>query len=281
MTSFQKVIKGAAICFAIFLTVTIVGTIGKAAFGLVTVVTNTNMGKIEEIAEDYDNADILSISIDNSVGKLSIVQGDGFRVEGVSVGNNFKTKVTNDGTLKVTNKDVTISWFTNFFDGKRSGNSEITIYVPEGFKAKKIDIDNGVGELYMEDMETAKLDIDLGTGDCYGKNIVSDKTDINGGVGSVHFKDVTFTDLELECGVGDLTIEGKILGKSEINCGVGSLELITELKKEDYELDIETGLGDIYINGEKTSNIKNANQGAKHSLDIEGGISEVEIEFSK
>lgn len=281
MTSFQKVIKGAAICFAIFLTVTIVGTIGKVVFGLVAVVSNTDMEKIEEISEDYNDADIHSISIDNSVGKLSIVSGNNFRVEGVNVRNNFKTKVTNDGTLKITNKSVTISWFSDFFDGRRTGNSEITVYVPVDFKAKEINIDNGVGELYMEDLETVKLDIDLGTGDCYGKNIVSDKTDIDGGVGSVRFKDVSFTDLELECGVGDLTIEGKVLGKSEINCGVGSLELIIELKKEDYELDIETGLGDIYINGEKTSNIKNANQGAKHSLDIEGGISEVEIKFSK
>lgn len=280
MTSFQKAIKAAAICFAIFLTVTIISAIGRAALGFLFIFNNVDSKRIAEVSESYEGEDISRIIIDNSVGDLYIIEGSKFYVEGTNVGKSFRAKVANNGTLKITNKNVSFGWFTDFFREGQIGNSKITIYIPKGVKTETIQIHNGVGELHMENFETEFLDVELGTGDAYATNIISDKTTIDAGVGNVDFENISFTDMDLDSGVGDTTVEGKILGKSDIECGVGDIELIIELGMDEYDLDIETGLGDVYINGEKTSNVNVDNKGADHSLDIQGGVGEVEIKFS-
>lgn len=279
MTSFQKAIKTAAICFAILLTVTIISGIGRAALGFLFMFGNIDRESIAEVSESYENEEIQSISIDNSVGDLNIMEGSKFLVEGINVGKRFQTKVTNNGTLKITNRNISSGWFSNLFTRGEFGNSKITVYIPKGFKTEKIEIHTGVGELHIENFETEILDVELGTGDSYATNIISDKTTIEAGVGDVHFEDISFRDMELNSGVGDTTLEGNILGKSDIKCGVGNIELRTELTMDEYDLEIETGLGDVYINGEKTSDINTDNKGAEHSLDIDGGVGEVEIEF--
>lgn len=273
MNTFQKIIKYAAIAFAIILTVGILsGLVGVVA----TVVTVFDGVEDETIDFSEDFTGVESLDIDSKYGKLSIKPGDQFRVEATNVSDKFRAKV-NNGTLIVDELDFKFLWFD--FGKTIRRNARVTIYVPENFNAKRIEIDNGAGEVIVENLSTDVLIVNAGVGEITGHNISARTVKASGGVGDIKFTDVNFTDVEFDSGVGDVRLDGIITGDSEFDCGIGNVEIVINGSREDYNLDIDSGIGSIKINGSKISSNYKDNYKSDHSISINGGIGSVEINF--
>lgn len=278
MNTFQKVIKYMAIAFAVLLTVIII----SGAAGLISMVVSPfSSSTIETI--DYSQVfldEIENLDINSKYSKLVVKPGGQFKVEATNVSDGFKVEIINR-TLVVEESNL----FNRFIDFNFSifSNKQaiITVYVPDDFNARRIDIDSGAGNVTLEELTTNKLIINAGVGDINGFNISAKSVEVNGGVGDIGFTDVNFADVEFESGVGDVKLEGKISGKSNFDCGIGDIEIKIEGFREDYALDIDSGLGRIRVDGKKISSNYRDNNGADMILKIDGGIGDVDIDFNK
>lgn len=277
MNEFQKVIKYLAIAFAIFLTVVIIGGISTAIFSLAGVFNGvTASGDTVDINKSFE--DVKSISIDHGIGTLKVKVGESDKVEIIAnnVNENYTIEKNFGGNLIM--KSKTKFWLFNWFDGD-DFKSDITVYLPEGFIAENFEIDAGAGNVNIDSLETKKLEINGGAGDVKGKNIVANTVDINGGVGNVDFEQVELHDTTIDSGVGNVDIEGYLFGKTDIDCGVGNVDLNLKGTTDDYNIKVEKGLGNIRINGEKYSSLNWNNLTAENSIDIDGGVGEISIDF--
>jgi DUF4097 and DUF4098 domain-containing protein YvlB len=230
-----------------------------------------------EYSKDFKNVERLNIN--HKVGKLNVRPGSGFKVEASNVSDRFRAEVVN-GTLIIDEPDFMrrFLWF-NF--GTSREKSVITVYVPEDFNAKRIEIDSGAGNVSLENLTTDYLKINAGVGEIYGKNLTAMRVDADGGVGEMKLLEVNFTDVDFSSGVGSIDIEGMIFGKSDFDCGIGSVRINLKGARDDYALKVNAGLGNVRINGDKVSGEYRDNFKADNTISIDGGIGDVNITFRR
>lgn len=280
MSSAQKVIKGLAIAFAIFLIINIFSAIilGTSIFSLYlldrypseqqkTKEENKVVQSIETIENLKEN---VRLKIDLKVSNLEIKEGSTgvVQLEKQNVSTNVTCKVIGD-TLEIREKNQ--NWFKGI-----DGQSKLIVYLPKNMILDMLNISMGAGLAEVQDINTEKLDIDAGAGKITLTNISSKKTNIDGGAGKLTINNAVLNDLDLDCGVGLTRIAGDIRGKSKISCGVGRTELDLIQTKDEYTIRTETGIGSITLNGEKCLDDGNYGNG-ENIIKIDGGVGSVEI----
>ncbi len=287
MNQFQKVIKYAAMAFAVFLTVFILGSI-VSGLGLVfrvfnigdnfISIRNNNGGVVmdnQSITKSFNDVD--RIYIKHGAGSLVVRSSD---VDMVSVSvsgddrNDYKVR-TSGRTLNIEQKGQVF----NLFNWNKDWRSKVVVTLPKGLILEDLDIDAGAGELTIEDFAVKDFNLDAGAGSVRINRVEAYKTDINGGAGEVVFSDVLFSDSDINCGVGRLDFDGKLLNKNDISAGVGEVSLKIQGKRDDYDIKIEKGLGEIRIDGQKFKEVNIRQSGSRHSLDIEGGVGSINVNF--
>lgn len=276
MNTFQRIIKYAAIAFAIFLTVGILSGIIGAVSGIVSVFSGEEVNTID-YSKDFK--DIERLNINHKVGKLNVRPGNNFKVEATNVSDRFRAEVVN-GTLIIDEPDFMrrFLWF-NFATSREK--SVVTVYVPEDFHAKRIEIDSGAGNVNLENLTTDYLKINAGVGEIYGKNLTAMRVDADGGVGEMKLVDVNFTDVDFNSGVGSIYVEGMIFGKSDFDCGIGSVKISLKGARDDYALKVNAGIGNVRINGDKVSGEYKDSFSSDNTIRIDGGIGDVDITFRR
>jgi DUF4097 and DUF4098 domain-containing protein YvlB len=292
MNSFQRLIKYCAIAFAILLAIGIISFMVNVALTVVSFASGNGFhsgrisrkNSIEFTSKDIDTIDfdetftgVTGLDIDNSAGNLEIVAGDSFRVEGTNVFEGFEAKKNDNGTLVVSDNESGFHFFGIRFNGFNSPNSKITVTVPADFVAEEVRIETGAGTVTLEELTTEYLYISAGAGNIKGSDLIADKVKLEGGVGSIDMENVTFKNASFECGVGNVSLSGVLLEENKFDCGVGEVILELQGKLSDYDLDIESGVGNIRVNGEKIEEIEHTNRFADHSIEVDGGVGGVRI----
>lgn len=293
MTEFQKIVKGFAIAFAIFLTISIVGGIFSAiSFGIggLNQIGNRNestAGENEEQLNYYDADKVKSIKLEQVACNIEIVEGEEFSVFSQNV-TSYKEKLNSNGVLKIENDSLPFFFFGTQANGK---TAKIVITVPketdlrkiaidggagniklEDITADKLEIDAGAGNINLNDIKVSELDIDGGAGNMEGEVITANKVEIDAGVGNVELYEVDFADIDLDCGMGNVKISGMVKGDNKIDCGVGEVEILLADKIDAYDFTVETGVGNIIIDGKKYGEVNHTNSAANYSFDIDGGV---------
>lgn len=123
---------------------------------------------------------------------------------------------------------------------------QLDIYIPQSQEVEKLEIDAGVGDWQVGD-EFLKC-----------KN------------------------LEIDSGVGDCTIRADITGKLDIDGGVGDIHLILKGGEEDFNYDIDGGIGSLDIGDSHYSDLGNEEKIDNHAskdIKIDSGVGEITIEF--
>lgn len=141
--------------------------------------------------------------------------------------------------------DSSNSWRIFGFD---SGHVRLEIYIPQSQEVEKIEIDAGVGNLEAGDefLKCRELDIDSGVGDCTIRADITKKLDIDGGVGEIR-----------------LTLKGG---------------------EEDFNYDIDSGIGGLDIGGAHHSGLGNEEKihnDASKDIILDTGVGAVTIGFEQ
>ena len=271
MTAFQKVIKYLAIAFAIYLIIMIVGVIFSlfaVIIGLEKWSNSSNQEIVEHNITEYSNVEKLDIKL--GVCRLEIKEASQIKVETSDVTDKFKCELKN-GTLKIEDNKMN----TNIFNNKVP---EVTIYIPRNYKFNEIDLELGVNNSNIYELSGKDISIEFGVGKARIDSLNGEKVEINGGAGETKIDNVNIEHLDLEAAIGSIVINGKILNNSEIVSGIGRLEVNLVGEKDNYELRLERGIGNLEVDGEKVREDENIGNGTIKII-IEAGIGETEINF--
>lgn len=148
----------------------------------------------------------------------------------------------------------------------------------------KIEI-NDVAEtiwIYIPENSLRNVDIDVQAGTIYIENLIANSLDVNVEAGEAVIQQFKVQEAEFECGAGRIEAFGNVERDLDASCGAGEILLSLNGKKEDYNYEVECGIGEVLIGDESHSGIGTTDRhshGASKEMNIECGIGSVTVEF--
>lgn len=266
MSNTQKIIKNLAIAFAFFLIFNIISGI-MYGVSLFSNIVNDKEGlkHLEEIKE-LTSSDAKILSIDLNTTNVIIKTGDTFKAE-------------TSNKYIVTKQDQDKIYITERNHKAIKKQPKLIIYVPINMILDSVEINGGAGRIQIDALITKLLRLDLGAGKVDINNLqVLNKTKIEGGAGSVDIKNSILNNLDLSIGIGKFNLDAEVLGNSTIEQGIGSIDLNLIGISDDYEINVEKGLGSISVEGKNVKDNETIGNGF-NKIDIEGGIGSINIDF--
>ena len=194
------------------------------------------------------------LDIELKYDELILEEGDSFCVRVYDDnGKNVTVKESSD-TLKVRSTK------------KLSKTRKVCISYPEDVKLQELEIEMGAGTVYLNrDIETEKLSVEMGAGEFDSKN------------------SVTAEEADLEIGTGSMTFADLSAKKISGECGLGELDLTMTGTQENYNYDLECGVGNLDVGSDSYSGLGReksiSNTGADRKLDLECGMGNVSVNF--
>lgn len=266
MTTFQKIIKYAAIAFGAYLCVIIISAIVLAittifgiTIGMNTIEESFNNSNQEVIKSlNYEYIGIEKLDFELGMCKLNIQNDetltDKIKVEMKNTSDKMYCK-QNGNELKIEDdKNVSMNFFKS-----RNIVPEITIYIPENQEFVNVDLNVSINDVNIEKLTAEKAKIETGGGRCI-------------------IKDITAKQLDIEGGAGETIIENSKADKLELDAGVGRLELNLLGSKEKYMIRPSVGIGGIIVDNQSVENKKTIGNGDRR-INIDAGVGEVVVNF--
>lgn len=249
MTRAQLIIKYAAIAFALFLAISIIGGIVGAVGILAGLTSGTESATGEETTLTVDEP-VTRMDIELGAAELIIRTGDAFSV---TENSEYITCKVQGGTLKI--EERSHGW-------KVDTAGTVVIELPQGQVFETVEITAGAGKVTVDGL------------------VANREVDIEGGAGEIDIRGSQFTDLDLELGVGKITLEAAILGDSSINFGVGEADVTLLGSAADYTVRMDKGIGSAKLDGVEMQNGVKYGTGAAN-VDMDGGVGSVTLRFSE
>ena len=275
MNTFYRVVSGAAaICIGLGV---LLGGVGFLLGGRVAQLPDSGvrfrgwdwgpnpLWGSDTVTASYTGSGIRKLDFELNCMDVQLAEGDDFWIEAKQVnGKRFTTKVEGD-TWKI-RCDSNHLGSRNSLVGRNWDRNvpQVTITVPRGFVAEKLELELGMGELAVYDFATQKSDLEVGMGNMTLENFTSGKCD-------------------LDVGMGSLVLLGKVTGKGTIHCGMGSVEMTLEGQESDYGCSATVGMGSVVLGSENTGGLggeMTRRKDAPNFFDIDCGMGSVEIYFN-
>ncbi len=271
MTQTQKIIKYAAIAFAIFLIISIFSTIINLISFVINTVSPDNSS--EAIKETYsiEVSESKNIELELKSISLTVKRGDSFKASTNS--DNIKVIQNKNGKLKIIEK--------NHFDIiSINKTSEILVLeIPESFELDEFDLEAGAGIININGLTAQSISFELGAGEVTVSELyVKKDADIDGGAGKLTIEG-TIGNLDLDMGIGELNLNARFTSQSEINCGVGNANITLIGNKEDYKLNINKGIGTVKVDGSPLGDYKVSAKPNAVKVNLDCGVGNINIDF--
>lgn len=264
-------------------------------FGIVLVVIAACNGVTSEDiptfskTEEYSNVKSLDFQI--GYGKLTVEEGDGFRIEAEHLSDkNFKSYVENGTWVIKSNRGRRYQLFDADIDLDHVGNwnfdttPEIKLTVPKGFVADQVDFDIGAGVIEADKLNAKNGKFSVGAGTITIDNLkLSDKSEYEIGAGQMNLNHLDAKDITVDCGVGHVVIEGNVTGYNNISCGLGAVTMNLTGDRNDYYYNIKDSLGNVEINNENYFNIdgkKIGNETADNKFVLDCGVGSITLDIN-
>jgi len=237
----------------------------------------------------YEMKDIDDIQITMDAGRLYILPGDELRVESHGVNSDFFECAVYDEVLSISSY---MPGLFNVMENNNSGyNPEIKVYIPAGFEADDVNIQVDAGKCRIEGLKAEKLGayISLGALEIMGSEMEYIHTNVSGGKMDIQNVNADEGEFNVDAGkldvnglraktvkgnvsAGSAKITGDIKKEGYFYCGAGKLDLTLRGSKEEYDWDVNVGMGAISLGGEKF------NDNASTSFEGQGKCPEISLD---
>ena len=147
----------------------------------------------------------------------------------------------------------------------KNNKSKIIVYLPEDLELQEASLDLGAGVLYIEDIKVGSLDVEIGAG-------------------QANLDQFHAGELDVSCGAGQVVLSGEVTAEADLECGTGEIIYHAVGAEEDYNYDLESGIGEISVGSQKISGFgkdKFINNNAYKTIKISCGIGKVSVDFKK
>lgn len=191
--------------------------------------------------------------------RLELSDVDQVTVETDHIGKDIGFSCTQDGEeLKLKTKD-------KFLDRNKQGEGTITIYLPENDCLEELDMSLGAGYLWMD-------------------GVCADKLELDAGIGEAELTDLYAGEAKIESGVGKVTASGVVTRELELNAGIGCIDYTAAGCEEDYDYEIQVGLGSVECGDSDYSGLsfeKEIDNHAGRKISVDCGMGSVKIQFDE
>lgn len=203
----------------------------------------------------YELSKVKNLEIDLKAGELCMkaYQGDEIQVKIAREDRNYVKVSSGDDFLRIEGM-------------KKIQKGTIIVYYPENLKLEQLKVEVDAGEIEIENtIQTNFLDISIGAGELQVDGPVYTQSAM------------------IEVGAGEVEISYISSDSLEGNCGVGSMTLGLEGYEEDYNYNLECGLGEIQIGDNMHSSIgdhQEIDHGNKNkNISLSCGMGEIVLTF--
>lgn len=244
-------------------------------------VSSTDLHNTGDSSESYDESageyggygwrerfsDIRKLEIDVTCLEVELMEGDGSEIfvdtSNISQDLLGDLEVSGKGEeleIELKNRNVWEKLANNAFDESKG---TLLIRIPAGMQFEKAKIQVGAGILRADELRAEELDIEVGAG-------------------QVYLDSFTAQELSLECGAGEADLYGEALREAKIECGIGTVNYTAAGSQEDYNYEVECGIGSVTV-GEDTysglGKVRKIFNGGSKKMAIECGIGLVDVSF--
>lgn len=219
-------------------------------------------GVLDEIKTYEITSNIHALDIEINAADFKIEYGNQFFVE-----SNLKNLSVSErgGILKVVDKIRSSVTYTD---------AMLTLHLPHGISLEEVKIETGAANVTADTLSADFLKLELGAGNVeFGCLNANQHAQIEGGAGQITVSSGTLQDLSLRLGVGRLDLTAALLGESKLNLGVGESKITLIGDRDDYEIDIQEGIGSITLSEDI---VLNSGMG-QHHVQINGGIGSADL----
>lgn len=213
------------------------------------------------------------IDVDVGLANVTVTEGEDYTLfissDSALGGYGLKWEVK-DGVLKIRDDGTAghaeiNNWddFKNMF-GIDASAMDVVITVPEGAVQNKLKVKTGLGDVFISGLEMGKkLEAETGLGDvqCY----------------EVRTRD----EVKLETGMGDVTLavdEAYSGAEYDLKTGMGTVEASLNGYETDWKYEAKTGMGTVTVNGADRG-AKAERKGGSYELEAETGMGDVNLYF--
>lgn len=188
--------------------------------------------------------------------------GDSVIVDTSDVNEKLKDRLIleqEDGELKIEDQTTHNLW--KKISIKDAGT--MVIQVPKDRALEDVSLEVGAGQLSIESINAGCLDLNVSA----GRAVV---------------KQFEVKDLNVDCGAGEAKLSGTVTRNSEIECGVGRIELALTDGQNDYDYELDCGIGQLKVGNDSytgLSNKRHIDNGTGKKMEIDCGIGEIEVSF--
>lgn len=269
----KRVIKYAAVLFALVLSVSIIGSCLMAGVKLVQRLVATSEGTEEykdiwyrkengDIVflgitigsrsdgksgmESFAAADVHSLYLEGGHGFMEVQewQQDYFSVEYENIPDDYE--IYNDaGILTIVREKAVFSLGVTF-----DKPSKIYVRVPEGTVLKTAEVSNASGSMTITGISAEKLFVDKGSGSADISGITAKNSVFDSGSGSINVRDSSLGVTEVDSGSGGVNLENVVAENLVLDSGSGRVDISGELTGKCL-FDSGSGSVNIVIYGEE------------------------------
>jgi len=225
----------------------------------------------EFLADSFENLDF-----DLTAGSFEIVEGDSDKI---IVRSAKKIDMAQSGkTLTVvTDKGVKVHSF-----GIANKGHHVEITLPKDKKFHNIELEVGAGQLEADSLVAEDIKMHIGAGSIIVDTLTCEEGEIVVGAGEAIINEGVCGKLDLEVGLGDLQYDGSLSGDLDAECGMGNMDISLDGKEEDFNYQIEVGMGSITVENNSYGGMaqsKEIDNGADAKMDLDCGMGSINIEF--
>lgn len=238
-----------------------------SALFLTACVTEPDVVGTTEIYEI--SSDVHSLDVEINAAEFEIIESDEFSVE-----SNLKNL-----TVKEENGVLTIVDKTKVNLGLGYSDAELKLYIPENTIFESAKIKTGASKLDADTLCAKDLTLNTGAGKVeFDSLVVTENASVKGGAGEIVINDGALKDLSLSIGAGKLTMTSELKGESDLSFGVGKSDITLIGDRNDYQLNITTGVGVVTVDDTNAASYVNSGNG-ENVLNIKGGVGSTDISF--
>lgn len=231
MNGVQKVIKYCAMAFAIFLAVTILGTIVSVVMGVTTGIAGVNFlmeGEKERIglSEEYSLEEARELGITDILvdcnAEIVIKPGTVLAIEAENVTEDYKIRQIN-GKFSIEQNRPQIK--IGFWFDDTSEREKVTVTVPAELVTEQVEILSGSGAVSVNEIKTEAFTVDSGSGRVTVEAVTAGRLYVDSGSGKVTLSGAKASETELYTGSGGVTVEDSDLGRLILDTGSGAVRM--------------------------------------------------------
>ncbi len=262
MTSWQKFVKYCALGLAVIIIAGVIGFIADAFLDLFSIFDLKDDNSVYVYTEIMKE-EIHELNIELKNSSLEIISGDEFSIES----NNSKLKYNYENGVVTLKENSSI----------KHKDYKTVITIPKDMILNDVNIDMKYGDVSISKFKCKDFELENKAGDTGISNLyVTNEFEMDMAIGNTEITDSNINNLEFKGGVGDFNYSGIINGDSEINLGVGNTYIKIASSINEFNYDINKGLGEITINNKEVSSGL-INNNANKTIKINGGLGNITI----